>query len=367
MDPGTAPSAAQIKLAWWQEELRRLAAGSPLHPISRFLASLPRAEGADFAPLERSVEAAARHIAGVAAAMRRATRSAQRRAAGRPAACWPRALRATDPNRSGRICAAASRRWQPPSTWRARSRIIDARPAADGRYSRLMNCGGRNRGRGSCRSRAIPSRTILCGGNAAARRAILCERRGSIATRAGGTPTAFVGAGQARSKESARPRIYAGNEFSAARSVLRVDRRAARRAAKLTALRSQPGCRYPSITPPRPACSRGRVILITGASGGLGRALALECARAGASVILSGRNGAKLDGIYDEIEALGAPQPAIAKLDLATATAVDYDHLAKTIGREFGSSTAWCTPRPCWAIAHRWSNTTSPPGAACCT
>ena len=81
---------------------------------------------------------------------------------------------------------------------------------------------------------------------------------------------------------------------------------------------------------------RGRVIMVTGASGGFGRALCLECARAGASVILSGRNGAKLDGIYDEIEALGAPQPAIAKLDLATATAVEYDHLAKTIADEFG-------------------------------
>ncbi|HLN47967.1 MAG TPA: YciK family oxidoreductase [Steroidobacteraceae bacterium] len=80
----------------------------------------------------------------------------------------------------------------------------------------------------------------------------------------------------------------------------------------------------------------GRVIMITGASGGLGRALCLECARAGASVILSGRNGAKLEGIYDEIEALGAPQPAIARLDLATATAVEYDHLAGIIAEEFG-------------------------------
>ena len=80
----------------------------------------------------------------------------------------------------------------------------------------------------------------------------------------------------------------------------------------------------------------GRVIMITGASGGLGRALCLECARAGASVILSGRNRAKLDGIYDEIGALGAPQPAIAELDLATATAVEYDQLAKTIAEEFG-------------------------------
>jgi NAD(P)-dependent dehydrogenase (short-subunit alcohol dehydrogenase family) len=79
----------------------------------------------------------------------------------------------------------------------------------------------------------------------------------------------------------------------------------------------------------------GRVILITGASGGLGKALAVECARAGAAVILSGRNQAKLDRVYDEIVALGGPQPAIATLDLAAATALDYDSLAKTIDGEF--------------------------------
>jgi NAD(P)-dependent dehydrogenase (short-subunit alcohol dehydrogenase family) len=80
----------------------------------------------------------------------------------------------------------------------------------------------------------------------------------------------------------------------------------------------------------------GRVILITGAGSGLGRALSLACARAGASVILCGRSGAKLDRVYDEIEAMQAPQPAIAMLDLAAATAADYDNLANTIGSEFG-------------------------------
>ncbi|MDP8985205.1 MAG: YciK family oxidoreductase [Pseudomonadota bacterium] len=79
-----------------------------------------------------------------------------------------------------------------------------------------------------------------------------------------------------------------------------------------------------------------RVILITGASSGLGRALAIECARAGATVILSGRNNGRLERVYDEIEALGAPQPAIAPLDLATATAVGYDALAHTIESAFG-------------------------------
>ncbi|MGA9026090.1 MAG: YciK family oxidoreductase [Steroidobacteraceae bacterium] len=87
---------------------------------------------------------------------------------------------------------------------------------------------------------------------------------------------------------------------------------------------------------PRPGLLADRVIMITGASSGFGRALALACAGAGAGVILCGRNSAKLEGVYDEIEALGAPQPAIALLDLATAVAADYDGLAQIIQNEFG-------------------------------
>jgi NAD(P)-dependent dehydrogenase (short-subunit alcohol dehydrogenase family) len=86
----------------------------------------------------------------------------------------------------------------------------------------------------------------------------------------------------------------------------------------------------------QPGLLAGRVILITGAAGGLGRALSLECARAGASVILAGRNLTKLERLYDEIEAMGAARPAVAVLDLATATAVEYDALAGVIEREFG-------------------------------
>ncbi len=80
----------------------------------------------------------------------------------------------------------------------------------------------------------------------------------------------------------------------------------------------------------------GRVILITGATGGFGRVLSLECARAGASVILTGRNMSKLEKLYDEIEAAGATRPAVALLDMATATAVEYDALAGVIEKEFG-------------------------------
>jgi NAD(P)-dependent dehydrogenase (short-subunit alcohol dehydrogenase family) len=66
----------------------------------------------------------------------------------------------------------------------------------------------------------------------------------------------------------------------------------------------------------QPVDLTGRTILITGASGGFGRALAMECGRAGASVVLAGRNGVKLDRLYDEIVALGAPiEREFGKLD----------------------------------------------------
>jgi phytoene synthase len=64
IDPATELEAAAIKLAWWQEEISRLVAGAPLHPITRFLAALPRAGRVDFAALNSSLEAAARQIAG---------------------------------------------------------------------------------------------------------------------------------------------------------------------------------------------------------------------------------------------------------------------------------------------------------------
>lgn len=85
-----------------------------------------------------------------------------------------------------------------------------------------------------------------------------------------------------------------------------------------------------------PGSLEGRVLLITGAGSGLGRALAIACAEAGASVILSGRTQSKLEQLYDEIVRRDVPTPAIARLDLAQATAVDYDGLAKSIDTEFG-------------------------------
>ena len=75
---------------------------------------------------------------------------------------------------------------------------------------------------------------------------------------------------------------------------------------------------------------------ITGASGGLGRACALACARAGATVVLAGRKVRPLESLYDELEALGAPTPAIYPINLEGATPDDHASLAEAIRIQCG-------------------------------
>ncbi len=79
-----------------------------------------------------------------------------------------------------------------------------------------------------------------------------------------------------------------------------------------------------------------RVVLITGATGGLGRASALACAAAGATVVLAGRKVRPLEKIYDELEAMGAPKPAIYPIDLEGASPDDYANLAEAIRLQCG-------------------------------
>ncbi len=80
----------------------------------------------------------------------------------------------------------------------------------------------------------------------------------------------------------------------------------------------------------------GRIILVTGATKGIGRTLALTLGQHGATVILSGRSQKKLEKVYDEMVAAGCPTPAMLPLDLENALAANYDAAADALAQEFG-------------------------------
>ncbi|MEK8019002.1 MAG: YciK family oxidoreductase [Candidatus Parabeggiatoa sp.] len=87
---------------------------------------------------------------------------------------------------------------------------------------------------------------------------------------------------------------------------------------------------------PSPTLLADRIILITGAGDGIGRAAAKSFAAYGATVILLGRTTRKLEAVYDEIEQAGHPQPAIYPMNLEGASPNDYESLANTLETEFG-------------------------------
>lgn len=79
-----------------------------------------------------------------------------------------------------------------------------------------------------------------------------------------------------------------------------------------------------------------KIILITGATRGIGKTLALNAAKYGAQTILLGKNKKKLNAIYDEIMDLQYPEPTLLPVNLAGANPGDYQEIAKSIGTEFG-------------------------------
>ncbi len=79
-----------------------------------------------------------------------------------------------------------------------------------------------------------------------------------------------------------------------------------------------------------------RVILVTGCGDGIGKETAKVLASRGATVIMLGRSIPKLEAVYDEIEATGAPLPVIQPFNLEGAAPSDYDQLISDIETNLG-------------------------------
>ncbi|MCC6379511.1 MAG: SDR family NAD(P)-dependent oxidoreductase [Burkholderiales bacterium] len=91
----------------------------------------------------------------------------------------------------------------------------------------------------------------------------------------------------------------------------------------------------PDPARPSPPDLAHRVILVTGATGGLGEPLARECAAQGATVVLHGRHLPRLEALYDAIVADGHAEPVILPLDFAKAEAADFGNVASALESQF--------------------------------
>ena len=99
---------------------------------------------------------------------------------------------------------------------------------------------------------------------------------------------------------------------------------------------SLPVSRLPADWMPAADTLRDRVVLVTGAYGGLGAAVSRAAARAGATVVMTGKRKRQLEQLYDAMLAEGLSEPVIHPLDMETATPRDYENLAEGLERDFG-------------------------------
>ncbi|MFK2877102.1 SDR family NAD(P)-dependent oxidoreductase [Rhodanobacter hydrolyticus] len=97
-----------------------------------------------------------------------------------------------------------------------------------------------------------------------------------------------------------------------------------------------PTARLPAGWMPASDTLDGRVVLVTGAYGGLGGAVARAAARAGATVIISGKRKRQLEQLYDAMLADGLSEPVIHPLDMETATPREYAALVDGLRHDFG-------------------------------
>ena len=81
---------------------------------------------------------------------------------------------------------------------------------------------------------------------------------------------------------------------------------------------------------------KNKIILVTGANQGIGKAASIKYASLGAKVILLGRNLQSLEHVYDEIIEHKYNEPMISLMDLEKADANDYQTIYENMMNEFG-------------------------------
>lgn len=86
-----------------------------------------------------------------------------------------------------------------------------------------------------------------------------------------------------------------------------------------------------------PSVLAGRKILITGATGVLGRALSIDLARLGAELILLSRRKNRLEELDDAIAQAGGTTPTLVELDFLRADEILYQELAGALAQEYAS------------------------------
>ncbi|WP_191621280.1 SDR family NAD(P)-dependent oxidoreductase [Marinihelvus fidelis] len=79
-----------------------------------------------------------------------------------------------------------------------------------------------------------------------------------------------------------------------------------------------------------------KTVLITGAAGGLGRSLALACAKQGMQLVVLDKDRRGLAGLCDEIECSGAPAPGVCEYDLVALGPDQCDELVSGIVEAYG-------------------------------
>ena len=80
----------------------------------------------------------------------------------------------------------------------------------------------------------------------------------------------------------------------------------------------------------------GKVVLVTGANRGFGLAITMDLARAGATVIMLGRDLGSLEYAYDAVVDAGLTEPILYPLDLEGATPENYQELQENLLGQFG-------------------------------